>query len=245
MKALFLSDLHLGAGYIQHPAAHERIIVDFLNKEGSTATHIYLLGDVLDYWFEYRNVVPRGFVRFFGALARLADSGVRIMWMTGNHDIWLFDYLRDELGIEVVDAPYIERELAGKHFILSHGDRIGHTDFGFRFICSFFRNKFCQKLYSGIHPRLTIPFAHNWSKHSRAKNSQISEEMIQSIAETADEIAAQHPRTDFIIEGHHHIMLDRKLPVSNARLIVLGDWIDKFSYAVFDGNDMELKKYHA
>ena len=125
MKVLFLSDLHLGANYIANSRAHENRVVDFLRHEGSDADHIYLLGDVLDYWYEYRTVVPRGFVRFFGELARLADSGVKITWMTGNHDIWLFDYLRDEIGMEVIDAPFIIREIGGQRFLLAHGDRIG------------------------------------------------------------------------------------------------------------------------
>lgn len=141
MKVLFLSDLHLGADYIVDHRAHERRVVDFLRAEGRGADHIYLLGDVLDYWFEYRAVVPRGFVRFFGELARLSDSGVKITWMTGNHDIWLFDYLRDELGIEVVDAPFIIRDICGKRFLLAHGDRIGHASAGFKLICSLFRNR--------------------------------------------------------------------------------------------------------
>lgn len=236
--------MHLGADYIGDPRGHEARVVDFLRSEGPTADCIYLLGDVLDYWFEYRNVVPRGFIRFFGALASLADKGVKITWLTGNHDIWLFDYLRDEIGIEVVDVPYIERNIGGKRFILSHGDRIGRRSPGFRFICSFFRNKLCQKLYSGIHPRLTIPFAHGWSKSSRGKAYEEGKpEHVARIVEDAAVLAAAHPEADYIIEGHHHIMLDRPLPGSRARLIVLGDWIDKDSYAEFDGQDVKLLQW--
>ena len=244
MKALFLSDLHLGAGYIDKPREHEKRVVHFLRAEGPSADCIYLLGDVLDYWFEYRDVVPRGFVRFFGALASLADKGVKITWMTGNHDIWLFDYLRTELGIEVVDAPYIEREIGGKKFILAHGDRLGHETPGFKFICSFFRNRLCQKLYSGIHPRLTVPFAHAWSKSSRGKGSEGGGQAhIGRIVEDAERLTDSHPEADFIIEGHHHIALDRKLSNGHTRLIVLGDWIDKDTYATFDGQNVELRKW--
>lgn len=242
MKALFLSDLHLGAGYITDHRAQEKKVTDFLHSTGSSASHIYLLGDVLDYWFEYHDVVPRGYIRFFGELARLSDSGVKITWMTGNHDIWLFDYLRDELGIEVVDAPFIEREIGGRHFILAHGDRIGAATPGFKFICGFFRNRLCQKLYSGIHPRLTIPFAHNWSRSSRAKGMAIDDNAVKRIIANADALAAAHKGTDFVVEGHHHIALDAQLPQSGARLVVLGDWIDKFTYAEFDGVNLCLRR---
>jgi len=243
LKALFLSDLHLGAGYIEDSRLHEKRVVSFLRTIGNDASHIYMLGDILDYWFEYRNVVPRGFVRFFGELARLSDKGVKILWMTGNHDIWLFDYLRDELNIEIVDAPFVEREIAGKKFIMSHGDRIGAATSGFRFICSLFRNKFCQKLYSGIHPRLTVPFAYRWSSSSRAKGEGVTQTALNKIISDADSLATAYPDTDYIVEGHHHIALDTKLGNSSTKLIVLGDWIDKFTYAEFDGSKLQLKKH--
>lgn len=248
MKVLFISDIHLGAKYIADPRAHEHRVVDFLRHEGRDADHIYMLGDILDYWFEYHDVIPRGFIRFFGVLADLADSGVHISWMTGNHDIWLFDYLRDEIGIEVIDAPYICRTIGGLNFILAHGDRIGHTSTGFRIICSVFRNRLCQRLYSGLHPRLTVPFAKAWSKSSRCGKGPIPEpeikEQIRRLVSDADELASENRGTSYIVMGHHHIPLDIALPKSKAQLIVLGDWIDNDTYAIFDGNDIALRKYH-
>jgi len=247
MKILFVSDIHLGAKYIADPHGHERRVVDFLRREGSDADHIYMLGDILDYWFEYHDVVPRGFIRFFGELAALSDSGVKITWMTGNHDIWLFDYLRAELNIEVIDAPYIQRAIAGHNFILAHGDRIGQTSVGFRFICSLFRNRVCQRLYAAIHPRLTVPFAKAWSKSSRSvkgRNDEISQKShIDRIVENVDSLASAYPGTDYFVMGHHHFPLDRPMPHSEARLIVLGDWIDNDTYAVFDGSDIKIRKY--
>lgn len=247
MKVLFISDIHLGARYMGDTRTHEARVVDFLRKEARDADRLYMLGDILDYWFEYRDVVPRGFVRFFGELASLSDSGVKITWMTGNHDIWLFDYLRDELGIEVVDAPYIIREIGARKFLLAHGDRIGRTSTGFRFICSLFRNKACQKLYSGLHPRITVPFAKAWSNSSRCGKGDIDEaerkKEIHALVEDADALARANQDTDFIVMGHHHIPLDIPLPQSSARLIVLGDWINNDTYAVFDGNDISVHKY--
>ncbi len=246
MKILFISDLHLGADYMD-VRAHERRAVAFLRSEAHDADHIYLLGDVLDYWYEYRNVVPRGFVRFFGELARLADSGVKITWMTGNHDIWLFDYLRDELGIEVIDAPFIMREIAGKCFLLAHGDRIGRSSAGFRLICSLFRNKICQRLFASLHPGLTVPLAKRWSHSSRDNSCETPAQKtahIRHILADAEKIAAEHPEADYIIEGHHHLTLLHKLSGREVTLAVLGDWISHDSYAIFNGNILSLNHYN-
>ena len=235
----FISDLHLGAKYIADKKAHEMRVVHFLESIASDCTHLFMLGDILDYWYEYRTVVPRGYVRFFGALARLSDAGVKITWMTGNHDIWLFDYLRDELGIEVVDSPYIERCIEGRKFVLAHGDRIGRRKASFKFICRLFRNKFCQKLYSSIHPRWTIPFAHSWSNSSRDNGGFNAPEGDHIAQVVSDVKPLENLNPDFIVIGHHHLVIDRVLSCG-ARLIGLGDWISENSYGKFDGRQFEL-----
>lgn len=238
----FISDLHLGAKYISNRKAHEHRIVRFLDVISSDCTHLYLLGDVLDYWYEYRTVVPRGFIRFFGALAKLSDKGVKITWLTGNHDIWLFDYLRDEIGIEVIDAPYIEQYIDGHRFILSHGDRIGNRAASFKFICGLFRNKICQRLYSAIHPRWTIPFAHNWSSSSRSSGGY-KDGIDNHIAKIVSDVKPlTNLQPDFIILGHHHLMINQALP-QGPKLICLGDWICNDSYGRFDGKVFELLHY--
>lgn len=241
----FISDIHLGATYIADRYAHEKRVTDFLDSIAADATELYLLGDILDYWYEYRTVVPRGYVRFLGALARLVDRGVKVTWLSGNHDIWLFDYLRDEIGIEIIDAPRVVREIGGKRFVLTHGDRVGDRSLSFRFICSLFRNKVCQKLYSSIHPRWTVPLAHVWSKSSRGTDP-VKEEaehrklMIKNLSVLAD----AEPRPDYIITGHYHIAVEEKLH-NGVMLIGLGDWIDKDTYAVFDGKSVELRTFTA
>ena len=235
----FISDLHLGARYIADPRAHQQRVVNFLHSIAADATELYLVGDVLDYWFEYRTAVPRGYVRFFGALAALADAGVKITWLTGNHDIWLFDYLRTEIGMEVIDSPWVERTIAGKRFIIGHGDRIGRRSAGFRFICSLFRNRLLQWLYSGIHPRWTIPFAHLWSSSSRRSRYGIAD--LEAHADQVEQDVATLPQADFVVLGHHHIVVDRQM--AHGRLIVLGDWIDHCSYGQFDGSTFTLKTF--
>ena len=147
MKAYFLSDLHLGAPYFSDNKVAEKRVVDFLDSVKDDADAIFLLGDILDYWYEYRYVVPRGFVRFFGKLAELSDRGIRIVWFIGNHDIWIFDYLPLELGIEVVDG-YLVEELDGRKFFMTHGDGIGKLKPSFKVIRSLFRSKICQKLFA-------------------------------------------------------------------------------------------------
>ena len=246
MKVLFLSDLHLGANYIANSRAHENRVVDFLRHEGSDADHIYLLGDVLDYWYEYRTVVPRGYVRFFGALSRLVHIGVKNTCMTGNHDIWLFDYLRDEIGMEVIDAPFIIREIGGQRFLLAHGDRIGRTSAGFRFICTLFRNRVCQRMFSAVHPGLTVGFAKRWSHSSRENGTETEEQRshhIDHILTDANAIAAANPGDEHIVHGHHHIAMTTSLDRGNTDLTVLGDWITQDTYAEFDGTKLELKRY--
>lgn len=240
----FLSDLHLGADYLPDKKIAERRAADFLLSIKDKASDVYLMGDVLDYWFEYRTVVPRGFVRFFGALAALADAGVKIHWYIGNHDIWLFDYLRNEIGMEVVDGSKIE-EINGKRFFLSHGDGLGRLPLGFRFIRAVFRNKPIQKLFSAIHPRWTIPFAHSWSKHSRKYGSDSSNPPFLGLDKEPQAIfAAQYlrdvdPTINFFIFGHRHVLVQENLS-PNCQFIILGDWITTFSYAIFDGNAIKI-----
>ena len=241
----FLSDLHLGAPYFSDSRAAEKRVVDFLDSIKEDADAIYLLGDILDYWYEYRYVVPRGFVRFFGKLAELADRGVKITWFVGNHDIWIFDYLPNELGIRVVDGSLVE-EIDGKRFFMTHGDGIGKLKPSFKFLRRLFRSKVCQKLFSGIHPRWTVPFAYNWSRSSRkieGPSEADAKRMMENIDTFSREYLAEHPDTDYFIYGHLHLLKD--LPVGDkSRMIVIGEWIVTNSYAVWDGHNLELRIYN-
>ncbi len=241
----FISDLHLGATYMPDARVHEQRVITWLDSIRHDATELYLLGDILDYWFEYRTVVPRGFVRFFGALASLADSGVKIYWFIGNHDIWLFDYLRDEIGLTVIDGV-LEKTIGQHRFFMTHGDGVGELPLTFRMLRSTFRNKFCQKLYSAIHPRWTIPFAHRWSTSSR----DFCKEDIprfegpdnEPLVKFSEGYSLEHPDIDFFIFGHRHALVDYPL-LTGAHMIILGDWIHHFSYASYDGNNVLLYRW--
>lgn len=245
MTAYFLSDLHLGAPYFHDSREAEMRAVAFLDSVKDKADAIFLLGDVLDYWYEYRYVVPRGFVRFFGKIAELADKGIRIVWLIGNHDIWIFDYLPSELGIEVYDGHIVEC-IDGHNFFMTHGDGIGRLKPQFRFLRGLFRSKVCQKMFSGIHPRWTVPFAYAWSRKSRLTGPQPSKEYAERLTENiltfSKEYLSQHPDIDYFLYGHLHL-LERFKVGKNAEAIVLGEWISMFSYAEWDGEKLILKRY--
>ncbi|MCH5225854.1 MAG: UDP-2,3-diacylglucosamine diphosphatase [Muribaculaceae bacterium] len=222
----------------------EKRITAFLDSIKGEAEAIYLLGDILDYWYEYKYVVPRGYVRFFGKLAELADAGIKIVWLKGNHDIWIFDYLPRELGIEVRDGHIIE-QIAGKTFFLSHGDGDGKLEPGFRFIRALFRSPVCQWLFSGIHPRWTVPFAYNWSARSR-KGGEMrgipDARLLDNLREFVVKYHKSHPEVDYFIFGHVHI-LSREEIDKGCEMIVLGEWIRTFSYAVMGPEGLQLKKF--
>lgn len=242
----FISDLHLGAGYIADHHAQERLLVAFLRSIAPTARRLFLLGDILDYWWEYRDVVPRGFTRFFGALAELADAGVEIIWFKGNHDIWIFDYLPGEIGLKVHDGIMTTTLEGGARFMLEHGDGVGRRPRAFRFLRSMFRSRPLQILFAAIHPHWTIGFAHAWSAHSRKTGGYVpSENAAAGLTEFAEEYnATASEKIDYFIFGHLHLMLDRPLK-HGGRLVVLGDWIKNFSYAVWDGSELRLSRFSA
>lgn len=239
----FISDTHLGAIYLSNPRECERRVVRWLDSIKESAERIYLLGDIIDYWFEYRNVVPRGFVRLFGKLAELADSGIAITWLTGNHDIWIFDYLPSELGIKVVTGPIIE-QIGSSRFLLDHGDKVGKHSLTFRFLSALFHNRICQRLYAAIHPRLTMPFAYGWSRSNRIRRNPESlaretERGLKILRDFADSHSKSHPDIDYYIFGHMHAVTNATLP-SGKRMLVLGEWITGSSYARFGGDKLEL-----
>lgn len=240
-KTYFISDLHLGAGYIADPRGHELRVVRWLRSIAADAARLYLVGDVLDYWWEYRDVVPRGFTRFFGALAELADSGVEITWLKGNHDIWIFDYLPSEIGLRVHDGILLT-EIDGKRFLLEHGDGVGRLPWSFRALRRLFRCRPAQVAFAAIHPRWTVGFAHAWSSHSRKHGGYVPKEGAgDALAEFSEGWNASHSeKVDYFVFGHQHVVEDRRL-ADGARMVILGDWISKFSYGVWDGEKFSLE----
>lgn len=252
MRAYFLSDLHLGARYFPNPLETERHVVRFLESIRHDATHIFLVGDILDYWYEYRYVVPKGYTRFFGKLAELADAGVKITWLAGNHDIWLHDYFPTELGVRVLDGSLTIR-LGEKTFFLNHGDTVGRRPAKFRFIQTLFRNPLCQFLFSAIHPRWTVPLGLGWSQANRlgksrrktvrpAKDPEPFSPEENTLVEFARQYKATHPEIDYFVFGHLHLLADVEI-APQCSMVLLGEWLKTCSYALFDGHRLTLHTF--
>ena len=241
-KIYFASDFHLGIDARLTSREREKQIVQWLNQIRSDAEAIYLVGDLFDFWFEYKSVVPRGYVRFLGKLAELRDEGIAIYVFTGNHDMWLFDYFEKELGIPVYRKPIV-LDLKGKTFFVGHGDGLGPGDHGYKFIKKVFSNRLCQWLFARLHPDISFFIANFWSGKSREANTEEdrftteeNEWLLIYANRKLDEIAA-----DFFVFGHRHVPIDHTLKNGKSRYINLGEWMNFNSYAVFDGQDLEIK----
>jgi UDP-2,3-diacylglucosamine hydrolase len=243
-RIYFISDLHLGMFPQEKSFQREKLIVQWLEKIGKDATELWMLGDVFDYWFEYSKVVPRGYTRFLGKLASLSDKGVQIHLIPGNHDIWVNNYLAEEIGIEI-HRNTLTRVWNKHPFLLGHGDGLDKSDFSYRVLQKIFKNRFIQWLYARIHPNGSTTFAHWWSKKSRLDHGAM-EEFLGVDKEHQIQFARKeieiHPEIEYFIFGHRHIPFDIQI-AENSRVVCLGDWIGNFTYGLFDGEEFQLKKY--
>ena len=242
----FLSDAHLGSRALRHTRQQERRLVRFLDDIKEKAEAVYLLGDMFDFWFEYRMVVPRGFTRFLGKLSELTDSGVEVHYFAGNHDLWTWDYLVEECGVILHREP-MTLSLADKTFYIGHGDGLGDPDPRFRFIGSIFHSPLCQWLFRWIHPDLGMRFGLNWAKHSRLAHGEGGDppylgEDKEHLVLYAKDYLRSHPDVNYFIFGHRHIELDLMLS-DQCRMVILGDWISQYTYAVFDGEHLYMENY--
>ena len=244
-KIYFISDFHLGVPNDKDSRKREDKIVAWLNSISKDAQILYLMGDVFDYWFEYKEVVPRGYVRLLGKLAELSDAGVELHYFTGNHDMWVFDYLPKEIGLQIHRAP-IQKEYNGKKFFLGHGDGLGPGDFGYKFIKKVFANKLAQWLFARVHPNTGIGLMKFFSRRSRIATGTSDDVYLGDDKEWlmifSREIL-QKEHYDYFIFGHRHMPLDKQLS-DKSRYINLGEWINHFTYAEFDGAELSLKKFN-
>lgn len=242
-KIYFLSDAHLGSRSHPDSLETERRLCRWLESVRQDARVIYLLGDIFDYWYEYRDVVPKGFTRLLGKLSELTDAGVEIHFFIGNHDIWLTDYLSVECGLILHFEPLIT-DIDGKRFFLAHGDGLGDDSRSFHLLRKIFHSRFLRRCFSAVHPRLTIPLAHAWSNSSRL-NGGVQEylgEEREHLVQFSKETLKENPDINYFIFGHRHILLDLSI-ADESQVIILGDWISYFSYAVFDGETVSLKRW--
>lgn len=242
-KIYFASDLHLGIPDRPTSLARERRFCNWLDEIKHDAAQLYLVGDLFDVWFEYKNVIPKGYTRFLGKLAELSDTGLHIEAFTGNHDLWMRGYFEDELNIPVHHQP-IEREFNGKKFLIAHGDGLGPGDHGYKFLKAILRNPVSQWLYRRIHPDTGVGLAGWFSrlgpKHTDEEETFQGPEKEWLVQFALDKLKNEY--IDYFIFGHRHIAIEYPLP-QNSLYVNLGDWIRYNSYAVFDGKELKLKFY--
>jgi UDP-2,3-diacylglucosamine hydrolase len=239
-KIYFASDFHLGAVNYAATRDRENYLVRWLDSIKHDAAELFLVGDIFDFWFEYRSVIPKGYVRFVGKLAELSDAGVKLYLFRGNHDMWMFDYFEGELNATLISNELIV-ERQGKKLYLHHGDGLGPGDTKYKLLKKLFRNRFLQWMLARVHPNFTFWLASGWSQHSRETNTAPPERKLYEnewLVTFARE-TLQHSHYDYMIFGHRHIPLVIQL-ADNSQYINLGEWIHYRSYAVMENGKVDL-----
>ncbi|MEO1436298.1 MAG: UDP-2,3-diacylglucosamine diphosphatase [Bacteroidota bacterium] len=243
-KVYFASDFHLGVPNQAESREREKRIIRWMDQIETETSQLYLVGDVFDFWFEYRKAVPKGYVRLLGKLAEWADGGIPIDYFTGNHDLWMFRYFEEELGIPTHRAP-IMRKHGEKTFLIGHGDGLGPGDFGYKRLKKVFTNKWCQKMFGSLHPNIGIQLASFYSGKSREQNEKEPDHFLgkdkEWLYQYAEKKLQRQPDIDYFIFGHRHLPLDLTLSNQRSRYLNLGEWINFNSFAVYDGQEIELQ----
>ncbi|MCC8427293.1 UDP-2,3-diacylglucosamine diphosphatase [Mucilaginibacter sp. UR6-11] len=242
-KLYFASDFHLGTGNYAAGREREDRLVRWLDMIKADAAEVFLMGDIFDFWFEYKTVVPKGYIRFLGKLAELADAGIKITLFKGNHDMWMFDYFERELGATIISNELVI-ERGGKKFYLHHGDGLGPGDALYKVLKKIFRSRLCQWLFARIHPNLGVGIANYWSRHSRiaGESNEQRKSLEQEWLVVYSRELLKQTHYDYLVFGHRHLPLDIKLD-EKSRYINLGEWVNYNSYAVFDGRELTLQYF--
>jgi len=240
-KIYFASDFHLGVPALEDSLTREKRVVAWLESIRHDAEEIILLGDVFDFWFEYKHAVPKGYTRLLGKISEITDSGIPVHLFTGNHDMWIFDYLPKECGVILHREPII-REWNGKRFYIGHGDGLGPGDYGYKFIKKVFASPICQWLFARLHPNFGIGLANFFSKKSRASTGDkdrifLGEENEWLAIYARDILKKEH--FDYFVFGHRHLPLTIQLN-EQSTYVNIGDWLGHYTYGVFDGKEMKV-----
>ncbi len=243
-KYYFLSDAHIGTQIVDNGREHEKRLVDWLEAVRHDATEIFLVGDIFDFWFEYKSCIPKGCSRLLGKLAEITDSGIRVHFFIGNHDLWTFGYLEQEIGLTVYKSPQIF-ELLGYKFFITHGDGVNDKSRVFRITRKLFHSRLMQKCFGFIHPNIGIRVAKNLSNSNRKKHSYVpyKGEDNEPLIQFASKYSANNS-IDYFVFGHRHIVLNMQI-ASGSRVVILGDFYEEFSYAVFDENGLSIENFIA
>lgn len=243
-KIYFASDNHLGAPTAEASRPREQKFVAWLDEIKGDAAAIFLMGDLFDFWFEYKTVVPKGFTRTLGKLAEITDSGIPVHFFVGNHDLWMNGYFQEELGIPVYHKPQ-EYTFNNKTFLIGHGDGLGPGDTGYKRMKKIFKNPVFKWLFKWLHPDIGVKIA----QYLSVKNKLISGDDDAKFLGEDNEWLVQYCKrkletkhSDYFIFGHRHLPLEIDLN-KNSKYVNLGDWIQYYTYGVFDGENLELKTF--
>lgn len=249
-KIYFASDFHLGVPDHDSSLNREKKLVRWLDIVKEDASEIFLMGDIFDFWFEYSTVIPKGYVRLLGKIAEIADSGIPVHVFRGNHDVWAFDYLQKELGISLYRKPIV-RNFGEKRFYLAHGDGLGPGDNGYKFLKKVFELKFNQFIFKWLHPDIGTRLGLYFSRRSRIANIarehkndfkfEIEKEMLFTYCKQTLE---KQQDIDYFIFGHRHVPIIYPIG-DHANMVILGDWVTNFSFAVFDGEKLDLQYFES
>lgn len=243
-KIYFISDCHFGIPDYNSSLKREKLLVKFLDEIKYDAREIYLLGDIFDFWFEYKYVVPKGYVRLLGKLAEITDAGITVNFFTGNHDMWVRNYFKDELHLHIYKKPVI-CNYNGKIFFIGHGDGIGPGDSSYKFIKKVFSNSLCKWLFARLHPNFAIKVALLFSHRSRIARGN-SDSIFLGIEKERlilfSKEFSKNNKVDYFVFGHRHLPMDLEID-SSFRYVNIGDWYSNFSYVMYDGEEVFLKKY--
>lgn len=243
-KVYFASDFHLGAPNFEKSLEREKLICKWMDEIKPTCSTLFLVGDIFDFWFEYKQAIPRGFVRIQGKIAEFTDAGIQVHLFTGNHDMWIFDYLPKELGLTLHREP-MEFNFDGKNFLIGHGDGLGPGDYKYKFLKKIFSSKVCQWLFARLHPNFGIGLANYFSKSSRKTTGLTDEMFLGEEQEWLVQYCKEISKTksyDYFIFGHRHLPLEIKIN-ANSTYVNLGDWIKYYTFGEFFDGKMTLKNY--
>jgi len=245
-KVYFVSDSHLGIPDYQSSLKREKLLVKWLEEIRHDAQEIFFLGDIFEFWFEYRHVVPRGYVRLFGKIAELTDAGIPVNFFIGNHDMWIRDYFVNELGMRIYKKPIL-CTYNNQTFYIAHGDGLGPGDHGYKLLKKVFSNPLCKWLFARLHPNFAYSIALYFSKRSRLARGESDKIFLGEDEERLILFAKEFSEkqdVDFFIFGHRHLPLN--IPLSNnTRYLNSGDWFNNFSYIAYDGKEVYLKKFNS
>ena len=239
-KIYFASDFHLGLSTRTYSIDVEKKVVSWLISAATDAKEIYLLGDIFDFWWEYRKVVPKGFTRFLGTISSITDSGIPVHFFTGNHDLWAKNYLSEECGMIIHKSP-VTVTFDGKVFHLAHGDRLGSKNIRHNFISALFRSNVLQKMYSALHPSIGVGIGQKWSQTSKLVKGTMKSfqgEENEALIKYAKTILSKE-KIDYFIFGHRHLAMSYKLK-PDCEILFLGDWISSCNYGLWDGEQLDF-----